>query len=67
MTAEGLNKPETEVYYLPIHVVHKKTSSTTKVRAVLDASSSGVSLTFLVGTTIHPPLVDSVSSCGTYY
>ena len=58
-----LIKPESEVFYLPIHVVRKDTSSTTKVRAVFDASaksSSGVSLnqTFLVGPTVHSSLVD---------
>ena len=58
-----LNKPQNEVCYLPIHVVYKDTSSTTKIRAVFDASaktSSGLSLneTFLVGPTVHPPLVD---------
>ena len=58
-----LSTPVTDVFYLPIHVVRKETSSTTKVRAVFDASArsaSGVSLndTFLVGPTVHPPLVD---------
>ena len=53
----------TEVFYLPIHVVRKDSSSTTKVRAVFDGSartSTGVSLneTFLVGPTVHPPLID---------
>ena len=51
------------VYYFPIHVVTKESSSTTKIRAVFDASaksSTGVSLhdTLLVGPTVHPPLVD---------
>ena len=58
-----LNKPESEVYYLLIHVVHKEASSTTRVRAVFDASarsSSGFALNdmFLVGPTIHPSLID---------
>ena len=61
--AVDLRKPECDVFYLPIHVVRKESSSTTKIRAVFDASaktSSGVSLneTFLVGPTLHPPLVD---------
>ena len=48
---------------MPIHVVRKETSSTTKVRAVFDASaksSSGVSLneTLLIGLTVHPSLID---------
>ena len=47
---------------MPVHIVRKETSSTTKVRAVFDASaksSSGISLneTFLVGPTVHPPLI----------
>ena len=51
-----LHKPTSEVFYLPIHVVRKESSSTTKIRAVFDASaksSSGISLndTFLVGPT----------------
>ena len=46
-----------------MHAVHKASSTTTKIRAVFDASaksSTGVSLndTLLVGPTIHPPLVD---------
>ena len=49
----ALDKPRTEVFYLPIHVVRKDSSSTTKVRAVFDGSamtSTGVSLneTFFV-------------------
>ena len=45
--SEDLNKPEYEVYYLPIHIVCKETSSKMKVHAVFDASAksaSGVSL-----------------------
>lgn len=58
-----LNKSESEVFYLPIHVVRKEASSTTKVRDVFDASAkstSDVSLneTFLVGPTIHSTLLD---------
>ena len=42
-----LNKSAHEVYYLPMHAVRKESSTTTKVRAVFDASvktMSGVSL-----------------------
>ena len=58
-----LEKPPQSVYYLPIHVVVKESSTTSKVRAVFDASaktSSGVSLndTLLVGPTVHSSLVD---------
>ena len=46
-----------------MHVVHKESSTTTKLCAVFDASaktSTGTSLndTLLVGPTVHPPLVD---------
>ena len=46
-----------------MHAIRKESSTTTKIRAVFDASaksSTGMSLnhTLLVGPTIHPPLVD---------
>ena len=58
-----MDKPLAEVFYLPMHAVYNESSTTTKVRAVFDASaksSTGVSLndTLLVGPTIHPPLID---------
>ena len=61
--SEDLKKPTSKVFYLPMHAVYKQSSTTTKVRAVFNASaksSSGVSLndTLLVGPTIHPPLID---------
>ena len=61
--ANDLEKPQHQVFYLPMHAVYKDSSSTTKIRAVFDASaksSTGVSLndTLMVGPTIHPPLID---------
>ena len=46
-----------------MHVVRKESSTTTKLRAVFDASantSTGISLndTLLVGPTVHSPLID---------
>ena len=60
---EDTDKDPSAVFYLPMHVVYKDSSTTTKVRAVFDASAksaSGVSLndTLLVGPTVHPPLID---------
>lgn len=56
-------KPPQDVFYLPIHAVRRESSTTTKVRAVFNASvksSTGVSLNdpLLVGPTVHPPLMD---------
>ena len=61
--AADSEKPTREVFYLPIHCVRKESNTTTKVRAVFDASaktSTGVSLneTLLVGPTVHSTLVD---------
>ena len=57
-----LNKPPEEVFYLPMNVVRKESSTTTKLRAFFDASSqmsNGVlNDTLLVGSTVHPPLID---------
>lgn len=58
-----LQKPSGSIFYLPMHAVRKEQSTTTKIRAVFDASaksSSGVSLndTLLVGPTVHSSLID---------
>ena len=60
---KDLEKPQDQVFYMPMHVVCKESSTTTKIRAVFDASattSAGVSLnsTLMVGPTVHPPLTD---------
>lgn len=58
-----LQKPSKYVFYLPMHVVYKEHSTTTKIRVVFDASaksSTGISLNdiLLVVPTVHPPLID---------
>lgn len=52
-----------KVFYMAMHVISKEHSTTTKIRAVFDASSKtskGVSLndTFLVGHIVHSPQID---------
>ena len=60
---QDLSKVDSKMFYLPIHVVRKESSSSTKIRAVFDASAkstSGISLNdlLMVGPTVHPQLVD---------
>ena len=62
MPSSELEKP-IDVYYLPVHGVFKNSSSTTKVRAVFDASaktSSGSSLNDTLETrpNLYPLLAD---------
>ena len=58
-----LNKPVSQTFYLPIHAVYEQSSSTTKVRAVFDASaklSTGKSSNdfLIVGWSYNPSLID---------
>ena len=61
VTQADLEIPPSECYYMPVHSVFKQSSSTTKVRAVFDASArstTNVSFNDLlaVGPTIQPTL-----------
>ena len=58
-----LQKPDKETFYLPMHVVLKESSTTTKLHTVFDTSaksSSGSSLnnTILVGPTVYSSFID---------
>ena len=53
--------PQTEGYYMPVHAVFKKSSTTTKTRAVFDASAKTTSQhsrndILAVGPTLHPTI-----------
>ena len=61
VSPQNVHTPPSQHYYMPVHSVVKESSSSTKVRAVFDASSpsaSGVSLNDLltVGPTLQPTL-----------
>ena len=55
-----MQKSPREVFYLPVLVVRKEHSTTTKVRAASAKSSTGISLndTLLVRPTVHAPRLD---------
>ena len=58
-----LASPPSSYYYMPVHAVTKEASTSTKVRAIFDASapsSTGISLNDLlaVGPTLQPTLVN---------
>ena len=55
------DQPSSQVYFMPIHSVFKDSSSTTKVRAVFDASAKTTNKKSLndllaVGPTLHPTI-----------
>ena len=61
VTAAEMATPTRDTFYMPMHGVHKETSSSTKLRVVFDGSASTsthVSLNDLLyaGPTLHPPL-----------
>ena len=61
VSPQNIHTPPSQHYYMPVHSVLKETSTSTKVRAVFDASApsaSGVSLNDLlaVGPTLQPIL-----------
>ena len=63
IAAEELRKPCSKAYYLPMHIVKKEDSTTSKVRVVFDTSAkttTGASLNdqFVVGPTVHSSLID---------
>ena len=60
---DEVDSPATQVYYLPMHAVHKEDSTTSKLQIVFNASASTASGTSLnnhrlVGPSVHPRLID---------
>ena len=55
-----MGKPLPEVFYLPMFAIYINYSTMTKIQAVFDASTSGISLNdiLLVSPTVHSPLID---------
>ena len=71
VSPQEVSLPVAEHYYMPVHSVVKETSTSTKVRAVFDASAptaSGVSLNDLlaVGPTLQPSLEQTLLRFRTY-
>ena len=63
------SQPAKNVYHMPVHAVYKESSSTTKVKAVFDASaksSSDISLNDLLAGSNTPSNVGSNSSTISY-
>ena len=61
VSSQDLSLPSSDCYYMPVYSVYKETSSSTKVRAVFDASApsaTGISFNDLlaVGPNIQPSL-----------
>ena len=59
----GLSKPGNEVYYFPMHMAHKETSSTSKLLVVFDISartafSTSLNDHLLFGPMVHPSIID---------
>ena len=71
VTEQEPKTPVQDCYYLPMHGVHKESSTTTKLRVVFDTSaqsSSKISLndTLAIGPTLHPTLDNILIRFRTY-